>query len=308
MGAGQLGSAPMGAGQMGAGQMGAGGMGAGGYAPPGVPRPGGPGGPTPGPWGPAGTMPPPGTPDGGRNLPAAVIGLLCAGLVIAVVAVIAVVVNLGDDGDRDPVAVSTPTRERTLPTTEAAPTAGPTTAAPSPTAGASPAGDKPTLRSGVPAKTVVGPSFAAGEETYTMAFPGWPFAFRTPKTWGCIKGSWDSDPNALVWVCIDEGNSSNGQKANVMIRKCATTCTSSERTTMNNDWFDEDGKAKQLSGDDKTWYVETAKDSKGNYTVDMSHFWSANGANWQVGVFVQSPPDTKGQVQKILNEVLSQTS
>ena len=69
---------------------------------------------------------------------------------------------------------------------------------------------------------------------------------------------------------------------------------------MNNDWFDEDGKAKQLSGDSSTWYVETAKDAKGNYTVDMSHFWAVTadkGPYWQIGVFVQSPPDTKAAVQ-----------
>ncbi|GIJ49085.1 hypothetical protein Val02_59710 [Virgisporangium aliadipatigenens] len=244
----------------------------------------------------------------GRNLPAAVIGLLCAALLIAVVAVVAVVVNMGGDDDRDPVANPTPTRERTLPTQESAPTAGATTAAPSATAGASPAGDKPTLRSGTAPRTVAGPSYATGEETYTMAFPGWPFAFRAPKTWGCLKGSWDGDANAMVWVCVDEGNAGNGQKANVMARKCATTCTTAERATMNNEWFDEDDKAKQLTGDDKTWYLETAKNDKGYYTLDMSHYWSKDGTNWQIGVFVQSPPDTKGSVQKIVNEVLSQTS
>jgi hypothetical protein len=179
-------------------------------------------------------------------------------------------------------------------------------AAPSQPPGA-PAGDKPTLRQ-VPARTVVGPSWAAGDATYTMAFNGWPFAFRTAKTWGCIAGSADKFPDAKVWVCVDEQNTNARQKANIVLRTCPTTCTATERTNLDKQWFDEPGKARPVL-DDRTSFVETQRNSQGYYTVDLSHFAPdkpGGPLKWQVGVFVQSPPETREVVQKLLNDIVSQ--
>ena len=46
------------------------------------------------------------------------------------------------------------------------------------------------------------------------------------------------------------------------------------------------------------------------YSVDFSHFFAAmpgEPLSWQVGVYVESPPETRDEVLKILNEIRSQT-
>jgi hypothetical protein len=242
-------------------------------------------------WNPAASPPPYATPSG-----------TSAGTIPAIVAaVVAVLVLCG--GAFALVVVVKRSSDRP---TAAAPGTAPGTGAPS--ASTLPDPTKPSLRS-VPARSVVGPTFRPDEETYTMAFGGWPFAFRTPKTWGCLKGNISSIPDANAWVCIDEQHPEKKQKANVMFRACPTTCTPAERRTMNNAWFDEPAKARR-GGDDRTSFVETLRNSEGFYTVDFSRFFGPQPGQplkWQVGVFVKSPPETAGDVQKILNDIYSQT-
>ncbi|MFD0823744.1 hypothetical protein ACFQ0D_36710, partial [Micromonospora zhanjiangensis] len=167
---------------------------------------------------------------------------------------------------------------------------------------------KPKLRQ-VAARSVVGPTYAAGDDTYTMAFNGWPFAFRAGGTWGCMAGKVpDKLAGAKVWVCIDEQNPTSRQKANVLLRPCPTTCTPAERKALEGAWFDQPAKAKPVL-DDRTVMVETARDADGFYTVDLSHYSPATAGGplkWQVGVFVKSPPETRGVVQKLLNDVVTQ--
>ena len=61
--------------------------------------------------------------------------------------------------------------------------------------------------------------------------------------------------------------------------------------------------------DESTSYVEKPKDAKGRYTLDMSHFFrAADGTRtWQVGVGGYAPPATRADIQKIINDVLTQT-
>ncbi len=240
------------------------------------------------------------------------------GVIVAIVAAVLAVLVLGGGaialvlfakrGTGGQAAVTTPGTgpsaiDRTL--------AGPATTAPNtraPSASTSSDSTKPSLRS-VPARSVLGPTFGPNEETYTMAFGGWPFAFRTPKTWGCLAGNLPKLPDAKAWVCIDEQHPEKKQKVNVMFRACPTTCTPAERQTMNNAWFDEPTKARQ-GGDDRTSFVETQRNSEGFYTVDFSRFFGPEPGQplkWQVGVFVKSPPETAGDVQKVLNDIATQT-
>jgi len=167
-----------------------------------------------------------------------------------------------------------------------------------------PASAKPTLRP-VPARKIVGSTYAAGDDTYTMGFTGWPFAFRTPGSWGCVAGKVDL-PQAKAWVCIDEGHPGNGQRMQVLLRPCPASCGQSERAKLNTDWFDKGAKAKAYDKD--TSYVETAKDAKGRYALDMSHYFEDGASTWQVGVGGYSPPATRAAIQKTVNDVLSQTS
>ena len=193
-------------------------------------------------------------------------------------------------------------------TRTAEPVARPTAVAPAPVVPRTTtpeATDKPGLRP-VPARKLVGPAYAAGDDTYTMAFTGWPFAFRTPGTWGCVAGRIDL-PEAKAWVCINEGEPGSGQRLQIMLRPCATPCGAAERARLSTEWFDPGAKARTY--DDRTSYVETPKDAKGRYTLDMSHFFpgAAGGPQWQVGVGAYTPPGRRADIQKTINDVLTQT-
>jgi hypothetical protein len=173
--------------------------------------------------------------------------------------------------------------------------------------GQPPASPEPALRRTPPVR-VVGPSFGAGERTYTMAFPGWPFAFRTPPDWGCLAGSLDL-PGSRAWVCVDEKNPGSQQRVNVMLRPCPTTCTPAEQREMVDAWLDEPDQA--VAGpDDRTTYVERESNLRGLYEVDLSRFFAdptGGPLRWQVGVYVESPAQTRAQVQKVLNDIATQT-
>lgn len=232
-----------------------------------------------------------------RGMPAA-IALVVVPLVLllCVCGGFGITALVGGATSDDPVA--RPTVVRPAPVPPRPTTSRPT--APAPSAG------KPTLRP-VPARTLVGPSYAAGEDTYTMAFTGWPFAFRTPRSWGCMAGRLDL-PQAKAWVCIDEANPGSGQRMQIMLRPCPAPCGAAERARLTTEWFDPGAKARVY--DERTSYVETARDAKGRYTLDMSHFFpgTPGGAPvWQVGIGAFTPPETRAGIQKMFNDVLTQS-
>lgn len=232
-----------------------------------------------------------------RSAAAVVIAGGCAVLLIVAIVVVIVVTNGGGEGNR---RESPPTTVATSPSTSAgaSPSAGPQ----DPLEGTG----KPALKQ-VSSVSLIGPTYGASEATFTMQYEGWPFAFRTPDTWGCLAGTVQSLPDAKAWVCVNERNSEAKQRVNVMLRRCATTCTSAERADMNTKWFDAGAKPK-AGLDDRTWYVET--DTAGSYTIDLSRYFGPKAGQpykWQVGVSVSSPTATREVVQKILNDIISQT-
>lgn len=183
-----------------------------------------------------------------------------------------------------------------------------TTPGPSPEPGTG--ADEPTLRA-VPDRTVTGPSYAAGDKTFTMTLKDFPFAFRTPATWGCLSATVDI-PDARAWVCVDEGNPfdagaaapDRSQRAQIMLRQCPAPCGKGERATLDRDWFD--GQSPKAV-DERTSFVETARDDKGRYTIDMSHFFPGDGGTqWQVAVWAYSDPADRAVPQKIVNDMLTQ--
>jgi hypothetical protein len=249
----------------------------------------------------------------------ATIALLVVTLLILLCVCGGVIIAATSGADSDPVGL--PVRPvPTLPTLDPLPfspspstgqsSTGQSSSDPSgsdPSSAGPPEAGKPTLRD-VQARSVVGPTFGSGEKTYTMDFTGWPFAFRTPGSWGCMAGKINL-PEAKAWVCIDEGNPGSGQRLTVMLRPCAAPCAAAARTRMSTAWFD-DG-AQPRRHDDHTWYVEKARDDKGRYLLDVSHFFSTEPGGppaWQVGVGGTAPPATRAVIQKIVNDVFSQTS
>ncbi|MEU4313506.1 hypothetical protein [Nocardia sp. NPDC024068] len=246
-----------------------------------------------------------GPPQKNNNGP--LIAVLATVVVLVLVGVVGLVVlrsqGSGDDAAASVAGTSSQTRESGRATTSAPAPSSTTT-----TTGAAPAGDEPALREGLAPVAVLGPAWQAGEDTFTMAFRGWPFAFRAPGSWGCMKGSIDKIPDAEAWGCVDEGNSAAGQRVNLVLRKCPATCDAATRSTFDSEWFDEPGQARQF--DDRTAYVETASNAEGKYTVDFSRYVAAEPGGepvWQVGVFVESPPATKDAVLKTLNDIATQT-
>lgn len=166
---------------------------------------------------------------------------------------------------------------------------------------------KPKLRKLKPV-SVVGPKWSSGDKTYTMAFEGWPFAFRVGQTWGCMGGTHDAVPNAVAWNCADEQNPEPGKRMTVILQECRP-CGAEDRKRLNREWLDEPGEAKNIG--DRTYYVETKSNEDGRYQVDLSHFFgdeaNAKELAWQVGVFIESPNASKAVVQKALNDIVSQT-
>jgi hypothetical protein len=170
--------------------------------------------------------------------------------------------------------------------------------------------DGPTLRP-VPARTVAGPSYTSGDETYTMTLDGLPFAFRTPPSWGCLGATVDV-PDAKAWVCIQEGNpfeaggapADRTKRAQLMLRPCPASCGPAERATLDREWFK--GAAATVV-DERTSFIETAEDDKGRYSLDLSHFFTGDGGTqWQVGVWAYSDPKDRAVPQKIVNDLLTQ--
>lgn len=221
-------------------------------------------------------------------LPLVMLLCICGGIGMALI-------NRGDDEQGKP-----PSATGTQPTT--APSNGlppqPTEATPQQTSG------KPPLRP-APARTLVGPSFAPGDDTYTMSFAGWPFAFRTPSSWACANRRVDL-AEVKVWVCVTDLDPDSEQRLQILVRPCPAPCGQKERAVLNADWFNPALRPQQR--DPNTWYVETPRDTKGRYALDMSRFFPVEEPKWHVGVGVHSPPSAKSDVQKIVNDVLTQTS
>lgn len=169
-------------------------------------------------------------------------------------------------------------------------------------------GPPPSLDENAPPASIIGPNWGPDEQTQTMAFDGWPFAFRAPPTWGCVLSSYLPTPDAYVFRCVDEQHPDDRQASNIFLRKCPTTCTTDEQTRMNAEWLDEPQRA--VPAGPNTVYVETPVNDRGLYSVDSSHFFAeapGQPLKWQIGVYVESPPDTRDEVLKMMNDIRSQT-
>lgn len=251
-----------------------------------------------------------------KGMPVLIV-LLVLTLLLAVCAGGGAIFAASQQSDDDPWALPAPTASSTAPggISSAVPPYGGGTPDPSGTdpSGAgqpSPAASGEPILRDLPARTLVGPTYAAGEPTFTMAFTGWPFAFRTPGTWGCMGGRVDL-PDAKAWVCLDEQNPRNGQRVNVILRPCPGACGRAERARLSREWFaTATTAAATTTSDGRTSYIQTEHDSKGRYVLDVSHFFgtSAGAApRWQVGVAGIAPPADRAIVQKVINDMLTQT-
>jgi hypothetical protein len=239
---------------------------------------------------------------GGERMPAVLVGI---GIVLALIGLVIVLVSpksffKGSSDSAGTIPAAEPTKIDDLtgePFTDGG-SASPGQPSASPSA---PAGPE---RRDLPARTLVGASFASGEQTYAMKLNGMPFAFNTPPTWGCLRASVDGLPDAVVWRCIDEQAGSGRPQIDLAAAKCASTCTAAER-----DNVDKKAMSKVPSyttKDATTRYAERTE--AGKYLLTVNHTFAINGQNWVLLIDAEaSKAEHKPGVQKTVNDIWSQT-
>ncbi|RAK39821.1 hypothetical protein B0I29_104360 [Actinoplanes lutulentus] len=159
-------------------------------------------------------------------------------------------------------------------------------------------GSQPDLTEGAAVRDVAGATFAASDKTATMRFTGWPFAFRTPASWGCL-GAKVELTGAKAYICVDESDPSGEKRVGVMLRTCTQPCGEESMARLTKDWFSATPKA----AGNATNFLESS--GNGKYEMEMDHFFAGK---WQVAVAATAPEKQRAEVQKIANDILTQTS
>lgn len=163
-----------------------------------------------------------------------------------------------------------------------------------------------------PPGLVVGPTFGTDEPTYLMDLGGFPFDFRVPGSWGCIRSS-KAGPGATRWVCIDEGyvfGSKTGDPPGgiIEVRDCPAPCGSDEWSVVR-DTLPVRGEWRNV--DDSTMYAEwQVPDQPERVAVAMSHVFSSESdgsVDTHVAVRLTGSTEELSDLQKILNDIRANT-
>ncbi len=253
-------------------------------------------------------VPPPLAPSGGDHQRSIVMILSVTAVVLAFLVTVSIVVALNRRSESSADPTPAPTTSTPSPSVEntTAPTASPTEEPP-PSQETTRLGEgRPELIEDAEPVVLVGPTFTVDEPTYTMAFRGWPFAFRTPASWGCARQPYNAMPRVESWVCKDEETHIADQFLLVILRNCPNGCDQQEQQEMNEEWLSQPESARQF--DEVTAYVEIHINDL--YYIDLGRFFAEEPGGpllWQVGVFVSSPQGSRETVQKIVNDILTQT-
>lgn len=193
----------------------------------------------------------------------------------------------------------------TSPTGDPSPSTSPSSRPTQPTSS-----DRPQLRPVEP-MDVLGATFPRNADTYTMAFTGWPFAFRTPGTWGCLRGTIHRWPDLEAWQCIDESRANPDHILVVTLWDCPDGCTRDTQQELIETWLDFPDRAERAPHT-PTYYVESEYRNDADrlmYSVDLSHFTAGpegGELRWMVGVYGESPYDGREIVQQIINDIITQ--
>ncbi|NLU81990.1 hypothetical protein [Rhodococcus sp. HNM0569] len=166
-----------------------------------------------------------------------------------------------------------------------------------------PAGD-PVLRD-LPAGPLFGPAWTDDDDTYTMTFDGWPFAFRTAGDVNCFAGSLDELPDARGWPCRAPGGA---ERVALVLQKCPTDCSAPLPSDFGPPWLDDPAAA--LRPDDRTAYTENSSDERGRYAVDLVRFVAGTpgGApEYRLGVYAYAPADDADRIRRTLTDIVTQT-
>lgn len=188
---------------------------------------------------------------------------------------------------------------------------------PSPTASPSapfigfvPADKRPPMLVREPIR-VVGPTYGATERTVVRDDQGIPFAFRLPPGWTCTRYS-AKQANGVRRTCIDKDITEFTAQVRIVISECPHGCQSATRSALTArgwpaTWMPPAGLGWAQS-DPSTRYAERT-DANARYHLWMNHFMLSNGgyARVRVGVYADVPSGQREVVQKIVNDIRTQT-
>lgn len=216
----------------------------------------------------------------------AVWGMIAAAVLLSVVAVTAFHVVWQPESESTPPSA----RATTVPSLDDNPFVSPSRIPP-----------PPVLRR-VPPVRLVGPLFGPKDTTQVVHPRELPFAYRVPASWDCGRGN--ILPGGVGYFC-DADTKAGVARVTVFVRRCRAVCTRAERDRFGQDWMDAPVTYRERDATTQLADVSGA----GYYRLAISHLFrdSAGKLTWHVGVFARATPAYTATVQKVVNDIRSQT-
>ena len=171
---------------------------------------------------------------------------------------------------------------------------------------------RPKLKTDVLPVVVAGDVvFADSEPVELVDNPLLPFAFRIPKAWRCSPTAVLGGP-ALDGYACQPADRANRQLVVVATKRCVDACDANEQAGLSENWFQRvwDRQPQPLTRDQTTMTVEDNGKVSGVYELVLSHFFAdapGEPVCWQVVVDATGPAASHVDVQKITNDIRSQT-
>jgi hypothetical protein len=155
-----------------------------------------------------------------------------------------------------------------------------------------------------PRESLTGPMFVAQDGKVDMKLRGLPFTFLTPRSWGCLAASVGVD--AKAWRCIDESAGPARPQIDLVLRHCPDVCTEAQRAEVNRAM--KHPPTYVAAREANIRFIERTVDGSYVMTVDRIFASSAGGLkDWLIVIQATARPADKSTVQKIVNDIYSQT-
>jgi hypothetical protein len=163
------------------------------------------------------------------------------------------------------------------------------------------------LKPNLPVMSVVGPTWAPGDDPQTVVLGRVPFAFRAPKSWSCSRD--DRWVDGAQWTCgAPNGEAARPARMRLIVRPCAGGCGEATRSKLDSDWLSGNAPTYDRFDQNTNWYQTT---SGGLYNLFLTHYFGeAPGAplRWQVAAQGQAGEgEQAANLQKVVNDIRSQT-
>ncbi len=165
-----------------------------------------------------------------------------------------------------------------------------------------------------PEGLVAGPTYGKDQPTYLMDLDGFPFSFRVPRSWGCLRSD-KAGPGVVRWVCVDDSYAFSGKPGDpprgiIEVQQCPSRCGAAQWTRIRDRL--PAVQANWRRTDETTIYAEwvVGAGESARASVAMSHVFASRrggAVDSHVAVRLAGPSAEKKTLQKIINEVRVQT-